>query len=77
MRQQQRMKVMKDLTKKIRAKGRMDANHSWWDSELLAGDCEKAWPPSRMGRYHAKRWYDWRRMKSRRWKKNTRRKSVK
>ena len=41
MRQQQRMRVMKDMTKKIRAKGRMDANHSyhsWWVSELLAAD---------------------------------------
>ena len=44
MRQLQRMKVMKDMTRKIRLKGRMDANKSWWASELLAADCEKAWP---------------------------------
>ena len=31
-RQQQRMKVMEDMTKKIRAKERMEANHSWWVS---------------------------------------------
>ena len=37
------MKVMKEMTKKIRAEGRMDANSSWWVSELLAADCEKAW----------------------------------
>ena len=43
MRQQQRGKVMKDMTKKIRAKERMDGNHSWWVCELLATDCEKAW----------------------------------
>ena len=40
MRQQQRMKVMKDMTKNFRSKGRMD-------SELLAADCETAW----MGRH--------------------------
>ena len=32
---------MKNTTRKVRAKGRMDAN-SWWVSDLLAG-CEKAW----------------------------------
>ena len=29
MRRQQRMKVMKDMTKKIRSKGRMDAENRW------------------------------------------------
>ena len=42
MKQQQRMKVMRDMTKKTKSKGRMDANNSWWVSELLAADCEKA-----------------------------------
>ena len=42
-REQQRMKTLKDLTKKIRSKGRMDAESRWWVSELLAADCEKAW----------------------------------
>ena len=51
MRQQQRTKVMKDVTKKVRSKGRMDANNNWWVSELLAADCEKSVAPSRMGRY--------------------------
>ena len=35
---QQRMKIMKDLTKKIRSKERMDAESRWWVSELLAAD---------------------------------------
>ena len=43
MRQQQRMKVMTDMTRKIKPKGRMDARNSWWVSELLAADCQKAW----------------------------------
>ena len=47
------MKVMKDMTRKIRSKGRMDANNSWSVSELLAADCEKAWTPFRMGRHYA------------------------
>ena len=42
MRQQQTMKVMDDITKENRLKGRMDAIHSWWLIELLAADCEKA-----------------------------------
>ena len=36
MNQQQRMKAMKDMTRKTKAKGRMDASNSWWVSELLA-----------------------------------------
>ena len=43
MNRQQRMKIMKDLTKKIRLKGRMDAGNRWCVAELLAADCEKAW----------------------------------
>ena len=43
MKQQRRMKIMMDLTKKIRSKGRVDAENRWWVSELLAADCEKAW----------------------------------
>ena len=43
MKQQQRMKIMYDLTKKIWSKGTMDAESRWWVSELLAADCEKAW----------------------------------
>ena len=31
------------MRKKIRSKGRMDAESRWWVSELLAADCEKAW----------------------------------
>ena len=42
MKQQQRMAIMKDLLKKIRSKGSMDAKNRWWVSELLAKDCEKA-----------------------------------
>ena len=40
-RQQQRMKVITDMTRKIKSKGRMNANNSWWVSELLAPDCKK------------------------------------
>ena len=43
MRQQQRMKIMADVTRKTEAKDRMDANNSWWVSGLLAADCKKAW----------------------------------
>ena len=37
------MKVMKDMTKKIRSKGRMDAESRGWVTELLAVGCDKAW----------------------------------
>ena len=43
---------------KIEADGRMDANSSWWVSELLAVECPEAW-------LHAgfedtmQKWYDW------------------
>ena len=50
MKRQRRMKVMKDMTKKIRAKGRLDADNSWWVSELLAAE---SLDPCRMGRHHA------------------------
>ena len=43
MKQQQRMVIMRDLIRKIRSTGRMDAKNRWWVSELLAEDCEKAW----------------------------------
>ena len=42
MRRQQRMKDMKDMTKKIRSKERMDAANRQWVAELQAADCEKA-----------------------------------
>ena len=53
MRQQRRLKVMTDMTKKIKAKGRMDANNGWWVSELLAADGEKAWLHARMRGHNA------------------------
>ena len=43
MKQQQRMKIVKDLTKKIRSRGEMDAKSRWWVIELLAANCEKVW----------------------------------
>ena len=58
MKQQQRIEVMKDMTSQIRAKGRLDANNSWWVREQLAADCEKAW-------LHVgwedilQKWYEW------------------
>ena len=42
-RRHQRIKVMKDMTKKLRSKGIMDAENRWWVAELFAADCEKAW----------------------------------
>ena len=42
MKQQQRMVIKKDLIRKIRSKGGMDAENRWWVSELLAADCEKS-----------------------------------
>ena len=49
---------MKDMTKKIRSKGRMDANNSWWVSGLLAADCEKAWLHAGLEDTMQK-WCDW------------------
>ena len=43
MKRQRRMDIMKDMTKKIRSRGRMDGVNRWWVAELLAADCEKAW----------------------------------
>ena len=37
------MAFMKDLIRKIRSKGRMDAKNGWWFAEILATNCEKAW----------------------------------
>ena len=34
---------MKDMTKKIRSKGRMDADSRWRVAELLAANSKKAW----------------------------------
>ena len=34
-------------------KGKMDANNSWWVSELLVGDCQKSVAQPRMGRHYA------------------------
>ena len=71
MKQQQRMKIFKDLTKKIRSKERMGAGSR---CELLAANCEKAW-------IHAgwedtmQKWYKWleemkkRRTRRKGWKK--------
>ena len=38
-----RQASMKDMTKKLRTEGRMDAEGRWWIAELLAADCAKAW----------------------------------
>ena len=44
MKQQQRMKIMKDLKKKIRSNCRLDAENRWWVAELPATDCKnKTW----------------------------------
>ena len=58
MKHQQRMTIMKDLTKKITSKGRMDAENRWWVTELLAVDCEKAWLQAGWEDTKQK-WYEW------------------
>ena len=58
MKRQTRMIVMKDMTKNIRAKERRYANNSWWVSEMLAADREKAWLHA--GRDDTmQKWYNW------------------
>ena len=41
MKQQQRIGIMKDLIRKIRSRGRMDAKNRRWVAEILATSCEK------------------------------------
>ena len=58
MKQQKRMKIMKDLMKNIRSRDRMDAKSRWWVSELLAADCDSAWIHT--GWEDAmQKWYEW------------------
>ena len=52
--QQKRLKITKDLTKKIRSEDRMDAESRWSVTELLAAECEKAWV--RPGWEDSKKW---------------------
>ena len=58
MKQQQRMMIMKDLTRIIRSNGRMDAESGWWVTELLAADCEKVWTHAGWENTMQK-WYTW------------------
>ena len=58
MRSQQRMKLMKDITKKIRSRGWMDAKNRWWFADLLAANCEKAWPHS-VEETKMQGWFSW------------------
>ena len=58
MKQQQRTATMKDLIKKIRPKGRMDAENRWWVAELFAKDCERAWTHTGFEDTMQK-WYEW------------------
>ena len=67
---------MTDMTMKIKAKGRMDANNSWWVSELLAGDCKKTWLHPEW-EDTVQRWSNWlhemkKKDEARGWRKNTR-----
>ena len=58
MKRQERMNIMKDMMKKVRSKGRIDAEHRWWVAELLAADCEKAW--LHLGEEETvQKWYAW------------------
>ena len=43
MRRQEGLKAMNDMLKKMRSKGRMDAENRWWVAEMQAADCEKVW----------------------------------
>ena len=52
------MVIMKDLIRKVRSKGRVDAKSRYWVSELLAVDCEKAWIHPGWEEPMQK-WYDW------------------
>ena len=52
------MKIMKDMTRKIRSKGRMEAENRWWVAELLAADCEKAWLQPE-GEETLQKWFSW------------------
>ena len=54
-------KVMKNMMKKIRSKGRVDAENRWWVAELLAADCEKGWS--------SQKWHKWleKKMTEERW----------
>ena len=58
MKRQQRMMIVRDMTKKIRSKGRMDAENRWWVAELLAADCEKAWLHA-VWEYTIQKMYEW------------------
>ena len=58
MRSQQRMKLMKDFTKKIRSRGWMNAKNRWWVADLLAANCEKAWPHS-VEETKMQGWFSW------------------
>ena len=40
MRQQQRMKIRTDMTRKIKSKGRMDAKNSWWSAFVTGQEVE-------------------------------------
>ena len=52
--QQQRMKdYVRYDEGKIKAKGRVDANNSWWVSDLLAAECQKSVASSRTGGHSA------------------------
>ena len=41
------MKVMKDMTRKIGSKGRMDAENRWWIADLLGSRLREGVAPSR------------------------------
>ena len=54
MKRQRRIKIMKDTMRKIRSRGRIDAENRWWVAELLAGRLRESKASSRRGRNHAK-----------------------
>ena len=58
MKQQHRIAIMKDLMKKIRSKGTMDAKNRRWVAELLAKDCDKVWTHTGW-KDTMQKWYAW------------------
>ena len=58
MKQQQRMKIMAEMIRNIKAEGRMDANSSWWVSDRSASVCGEAWL-NQEWKETMQRWQEW------------------
>ena len=58
-RQQHRMQTTAEMTRKIKEKGRMDANNIRWVGELLAADCKETRGSTQNGKNTMQRRYKW------------------